>query len=181
MKLIIFILIVLIIAALLIRIILRNVNQHSPLLMQLHAAGIRTGDAERILSSGEYWQRQKTLLTEREVSFMKGLFRIVDMKRWYLCPQVRVADIVRLNGNIRPRSRQWWQLLRSFSIVAAVELDDASHLRPERRRRDILLEEVLRQVGIPLLRSHNARKLLQMTGEWLNTTGADQQSPEHRS
>ncbi|HHH7959175.1 TPA: hypothetical protein ACP2S9_004611, partial [Escherichia coli] len=39
MKLIIFILIVLIIAALLIRIILRSVNQHSPLLMQLHAAG----------------------------------------------------------------------------------------------------------------------------------------------
>ncbi|WP_077890274.1 DUF2726 domain-containing protein [Escherichia coli] len=198
MKLIIFILIVLIIAALLIRIILRSVNQHSPLLMQLHAAlliriilrsvnqhspllmqlhaaGIRTGDAERILSSGEYWQRQKTLLTEREVSFMKGLFRIVDMKRWYLCPQVRVADIVQLNGNIRPRSRQWWQLFRmvsqwhvdvviverrSFSIVAAVELDDASHLRPERRRRDILLEEVLRQAGIPLLRSHDARKLL---------------------
>lgn len=134
----------------------------------------------------EYWQRQKTLLTEREVSFMKGLFRIVDMKRWYLCPQVRVADIVQLNGNIRPRSRQWWQLFRmvsqwhvdvviverrSFSIVAAVELDDASHLRPERRRRDILLEEVLRQAGIPLLRSHDARKLLQMTGEWLNTTG----------
>lgn len=98
--------------------------------------------------------------------------------------------------NIRPRSRQWWQLFRmvsqwhvdvviverrSFSIVAAVELDDASHLRPERRRRDILLEEVLRQAGIPLLRSHDARKLLQMTGEWLNTTGADQQSPEHRS
>lgn len=101
---------------------------------------------------------------------------------------LRVADIVQLNGNIRPRSRQWWQLFRmvsqwhvdvviverrSFSIVAAVELDDASHLRPERRRRDILLEEVLRQAGIPLLRSHDARKLLQMTGEWLNTTGAD--------
>lgn len=100
MKLIIFILIVLIIAALLIRIILRSVNQHSPLLMQLHAAGIRTGDAERILSGGEYWQRQKTLLTEREVSFMKGLFRIVDMKRWYLCPQVRVAGY-------RPAEREY--------------------------------------------------------------------------
>lgn len=127
---------------------------------------------------------------------MKGLFRIVDMKRWYLCPLVRVADIVQLNGNIRPRSCQWWQLFRmvlqwhvdvviverrSFSIVAAVELDDASHLRPECRRRDILLEEVLRQAGIPLLRSHDARKLLHMTGEWLNTTGAAQQSPEHRS
>ena len=53
MKLIIFILIVLIIAALLIRIILRSVNQHSPQLMQLHAAGIRTGDAERILATSE--------------------------------------------------------------------------------------------------------------------------------
>ncbi|EOU5699994.1 DUF2726 domain-containing protein, partial [Escherichia coli] len=97
----------------------------------------------------------------------------------------------RLNGNIRPRSRQWWQLFRmvsqwhvdvviverrSFSIVAAVELDDASHLRPERRRRDILLEEVLRQAGIPLLRSHDARKLLQMTGEWLDTFRTDLQS-----
>ncbi len=106
------------------------------------------------------------------------------------------ANRLLMEAYIRPRSRQWWQLFRmvsqwhvdvviverrSFSIVAAVELDDASHLRPERRRRDILLEEVLRQAGIPLLRSHDARKLLQMTGEWLNTTGAAQQSPEHRS
>ncbi len=65
---------------------------------------------------------------------------------------------------------------RSFSIVAAVELDDASHLRSERRRWDTLLEEVLRQAGIPLLRSHDARKLLQMTEEWLNKT----QVPEMR-
>lgn len=54
MKLIIFILIVLIIAALLIRIILRSVNQHSPLLMQLHAAGIRTGDAGVSLEIGNF-------------------------------------------------------------------------------------------------------------------------------
>lgn len=109
---------------------------------------------------------------------------------------VPVPNRIQRKVFIRPRSRQWWQLFRmvsqwhvdvviverrSFSIVAAVELDDASHLRPERRRRDILLEEVMRQAGIPLLRSHDARKLLQMTGEWLNTTGADQQPPEHRS
>lgn len=41
MKLIIFILIVLIIAALLIRIILKSVNQHSPLLMQGTVANSR--------------------------------------------------------------------------------------------------------------------------------------------
>lgn len=123
------------------------------------------------------------------------------LEQYHRAGQQRLAAVQRAMqqgaaNDIRPRSRQWWQLFRmvsqwhvdvviverrSFSIVAAVELDDASHLRPERRRRDILLEEVLRQAGIPLLRSHDARKLLQMTGEWLNTTGADQQSPEHRS
>lgn len=191
MKLIIFILCVILIAGLLIRIILTRADSVSPLLMRLREAGIPVGDAERALAGGEFWQRQKALMTEREVYFMKGLFHIVDMKRWYLCPQVRVADLVQLDGKLRPRSRQWWQLFRmvsqwhvdvviverrTFSIVAAIELDDVSHLRPERKRRDILLEEVLRQAGIPLFRSHDAKKLQQMTGEWLDACKAGQRA-----
>ncbi|EAT1859750.1 DUF2726 domain-containing protein [Salmonella enterica] len=187
MKLIIFIISVILVAALLISIILKSAKNSSPLLIRLRAAGIRVGDAERLLAGGSFWQRQNTLMTEREIHFMKGLFRVVDMKRWYLCPQVRVADIVQLKGNIRSRSRQWWQLFRmvsqwhvdvvivdrrTFCVVAVVELDDASHLQLERKRRDILLEEVMRQAGIPLLRSHDAKKLQQMTGEWLNASQA---------
>ncbi|HHA3413421.1 TPA: DUF2726 domain-containing protein [Salmonella enterica subsp. enterica serovar Muenchen] len=187
MKLIIFIISVILVAALLISIILKSAKNSSPLLIRLRAAGIRVGDAERLLAGGTFWQRQNTLMTEREIHFMKGLFRVVDMKRWYLCPQVRVADIVQLKGNIRSRSRQWWQLFRmvsqwhvdvvivdrrTFSVVAVVELDDASHLQLERKRRDILQEEVMRQAEIPLLRSHDAKKLQQMTGEWLNASQA---------
>lgn len=187
MKLIIFIISVILVAVLLISIILKSTKNSSPLLIRLRAAGIRVGDAERLLAGGSFWQRQNTLMTEREIHFMKGLFRVVDMKRWYLCPQVRVADIVQLKGNIRSRSRQWWQLFRmvsqwhvdvvivdrrTFCVVAVVELDDASHLQLERKRRDILLEEVMRQAGIPLLRSHDAKKLQQMTGEWLNASQA---------
>lgn len=95
----------------------------------------------------EYWQRQKTLLTEREVSFMKGLFRIVDMKRWYLCPQVRVADIVQLNGNtlgmdeliakawrfVRERFRSYQTELKSRGIKRARARRDAN-----RERQDIV-------------------------------------------
>ncbi|HGG5186018.1 TPA: DUF2726 domain-containing protein [Salmonella enterica] len=187
MKLIIFIISVILVAALLISIILKSAKNSSPLLIRLRAAGIRVGDAERLLAGGTFWQRQNTLMTEREIHFMKGLFRVVDMKRWYLCPQVRGADIVQLKGNIRSRSRQWWQLFRmvsqghvdvvivdrrTFCVVAVVGLDDASHLQLERKRRDILLEEVMRQAGIPLLRSHDAKKLQQMTGEWLNASQA---------
>ncbi|MEW0838674.1 hypothetical protein AB0U33_23965, partial [Escherichia coli] len=58
-------------------------------------------------------------------------------------------------------------------------LADDSHLRSERRCWDTLLEEVLRQAGIPLLRSHDARKLLQMTEEWLNKTQVSEMRRPH--
>jgi very-short-patch-repair endonuclease len=46
--------------------------------------------------------------------------------------------------------------IHTFAIIGAVELDDASHLKKHRIRRDILLEEVLRQAGIPLLRDRDS-------------------------
>ncbi|HGD7740422.1 TPA: DUF2726 domain-containing protein, partial [Escherichia coli] len=44
-------------------------------------------------------------------------------------------------------------------IIAAVELDDRSHQVLKRQRRDLLLEEVLKQAGIPLLRGDNEQQL----------------------
>ena len=41
---------------------------------------------------------------------------------------------------------------RTLAPVLAVELDDASHAAPHRRQRDVLVNEVLRTVGLPLLR-----------------------------
>lgn len=41
----------------------------------------------------------------------------------------------------------------------AVELDDRSHQAPKRQRRDLLLEEVLKQAGIPLLRGDDEQLL----------------------
>lgn len=69
MNLIIFIVVVIIIAVLPVRIIFRRSKNCPPALIRLHAAGIRPGEAERILVSGEYWQRQKTLLTEKRGQF----------------------------------------------------------------------------------------------------------------
>ncbi len=39
------------------------------------------------------------------------------------------------------------------------ELDDRSHQVPKRQRRDLLLEEVLKQAGIPLLRGDDEQLL----------------------
>ncbi len=145
------------------------------------------GDTEQLMAGGVFWERQAQLMTDREVHFMQGLFRSVDMRRWYLCPQVRVADIVQITPRVRGRSRTWWKLFhmaaqwhcdvvivdrRTFRVVAAVELDDASHLKKSRCRRDILLDEVMRQAGMPLLRSRDARELQRMIRDFLTALEA---------
>ncbi len=63
--------------------------------------------------------------------------------------------------------------IHTFTIIGAVELDDASHLKKHRIRRDILLEEVLRQAGIPLLRDRDSERLVRRVGEFLKNRGAD--------
>ena len=63
--------------------------------------------------------------------------------------------------------------IRTFAIVGAIELDDASHLKKQRIRRDILLEEVLRQAGIPLLRDRDSEKLVRRVSEFLKYREAE--------
>lgn len=169
--------------------VLKQKRPQAPLIRRLREAGVRVGDTEQLMASGVFWERQAQLMTDREVHFMQGLFRAVDMRRWYLCPQVRVADIVQITPRVRGRSRTWWKLFhmaaqwhcdvvivdrRTFRVVAAVELDDASHLKKSRCRRDILLDEVMRQAGMPLLRSRDARELQRMIRDFL--TGLEAES-----
>ncbi|EPN6628456.1 DUF2726 domain-containing protein [Raoultella planticola] len=160
----------------------RTTGKTSPVLQALKAAGIRTTEAEQRLCRQRVWVSNDMLMTPREQHFYRALLKHTDRKRWLLCPQVRVADIASLAPHIRPRSRTWWQLFRmasqwhcdvvvvditTFAIVAAVELDDASHLKKHRVRRDILLEEVLRQAGIPLLRERDSEKLVRCVRDFL--------------
>ncbi|MBK0004290.1 DUF2726 domain-containing protein [Erwinia sp. S38] len=57
----------------------------------------------------------------------------------------------------------------TFEVVAAVELDDRSHLKPARRRRDILLKEVMRQADIPLLQSYGREELQEQILSFLSS------------
>ena len=90
-----FILPLMVMLALFFRVIKANSPQ-SPFIRTLREAGIRPGETEHLIAGGVFLARQAHLMTDREVNFMQGLFRTVDMNRWYLCPQVRVADIVQI-------------------------------------------------------------------------------------
>ncbi|AOF17172.1 hypothetical protein BB936_22405 (plasmid) [Yersinia enterocolitica] len=58
---------------------------------------------------------------------------------------------------------------RDGGIVDAVELDDCSHQASHRQRRDLLLEEVLRQADISLLRSKDEGVLVANVQTFLAT------------
>ncbi|EBC7388637.1 DUF2726 domain-containing protein [Salmonella enterica] len=155
-------------------VLLRQAGRAShPLLQALRARGIRPGTAEQLLCRRPSFVSAGQLMTAREQRFLRRLDRVTDTRHWRLCPQVRVADIVRVAPDRKSGSREWWQLFRLVSqwhcdvvitdrtgrIIVAVELDDRSHQAPKRQRRDLLLEEVLKQAGIPLLRGDDEQQL----------------------
>ena len=82
---------------------------------------------------------------------------------WVLA-KVRVADLVEVHGVY---GRKWWTAFarvsqkhvdfvvasrQTLEALVAIELDDSSHQRRERRKRDDLLNAVFVQAGIPLIR-----------------------------
>ncbi len=83
---------------------------------------------------------------------------------FYVCPQVRLADMLRITSTdgmgrhtalnkVASKSVDFAVIgLTSGDVVLVVELDDRSHDRPERRERDAFVNAVLQHSGIPVRR-----------------------------
>ena len=108
------------------------------------------------------YRKTDHLLTPAERSFYEVLRRIIgDDLRLFV--KVRLADLVWLPHDIENRQAHVNRVAakhidfvlcdpRTFAPVLAVELDDSSHEARHRQQRDALVNEVLRTVGLPLLR-----------------------------
>lgn len=82
----------------------------------------------------------------------------------HLCPQVRLADIVDVESADRSAWRSAFNRIACKSVdfvvmdlltgtpIMVIELDDRSHSRSDRRERDALVDRVLREASIPLVR-----------------------------
>lgn len=106
---------------------------------------------------------KKPLLTEWERSALKALHgQIPD--DCYLCPQVRIADCIRISGaNPSVRRQALFKIANksvdfvvvdknSGNVRLVIELDDKTHFRKDRRERDALVENLFSHVNIPLRR-----------------------------
>jgi hypothetical protein len=111
-------------------------------------------------SAADY--RAKSLLSAWEA---KALAEIQsDLPRGYhLCPQVRLADAVEIVqrdpslrraalGRVAQKSVDFAVIDGQGRVSLVLELDDRSHDRADRRRRDEMVDAVLAHCGIPIKR-----------------------------
>ena len=114
------------------------------------------------------YRRKDCLMTDSEREFFNVLFSAVGNK-YYIFPQIHLDAIL----NYKIVGQSWFGAFRhideksvDFMIcdektlkpLLAIELDDRSHQREDRINRDVEVERILRDAGMPLLRvSHGDR------------------------
>jgi hypothetical protein len=126
--------------------------------------------------------QQRPFLTDRERVFFRQLCAAFSGSQLLVMAQVRLVDVVQVRAGIGGRERlslfrqisQWhcdFVVIdaRNFSVKAIIELDDSSHLRPERQRRDALFNIVVTQAGIPLLRPRSLKQVSEVAASVLRT------------
>lgn len=117
---------------------------------------------KRIWNAESYpFQPRDFLLSAAELRFFHALEKAVPAPLM-IAPKVRLGDVIgcsdadwaRGHGpKISARHLDFVIMDRETGRIAmAVELDDSSHLRPERRQRDIFVNRALEAARVPLLR-----------------------------
>jgi len=135
-------------------------------LPKLKAAGAGEPDVEEGAAAADVglYVRRPYLLTAAEYSYYKVLHQVLPADRIVLV-KVRLADLFDVKGGLErgPRQTALNRITRKhldFVIcdratcvpVLAIELDDASHGRPDRQTRDLFVDGLCRAAGLPLVR-----------------------------
>ena len=106
------------------------------------------------------------LMTNAELNFFKVLQKAVQ-DRYYIVPQVQLSKLVEVE-----RAKKWYHSYtnvidrksvdfvlynkENFKPYLVIELDDRSHYRWDRIRRDNFVDEVLNRVGIRIVHIKNS-------------------------
>ena len=102
------------------------------------------------------------VMTSRENECFKILNEVFSSK-WFVIPQVHLSALL----DYKVKGQNWNAAFRhingksvdfvligkeSFKVICAIELDDSTHNKPERKERDVEIERIFNQARIPLAR-----------------------------
>ena len=103
----------------------------------------------------------KYLLTRNEWHEYKKLRQYSDAKGWIVCPKVRVLDLIEpkkgqkeyraLLNKIQSKHIDFVVCDNDLHIKALIELDDNSHNKEDRAKRDAFLQTILESVGYKVI------------------------------
>lgn len=108
------------------------------------------------------YKKKKYLLTIAEKNFYDALSIAINNTNYYICPKVRLADIIYVSETDKRQS--YFNKIKSkhidfllcdknsMSPILAIELDDNSHLRDDRINRDVFLDKALKSAGLKFVR-----------------------------
>ena len=116
------------------------------------------------------YEQLPSILTPAERHFYTVLSSILQ-SRVLIMAKVRIADILKVRRNI-PNKSFWGHFSKisqkhidfvlvdpvTFKTLCLIELDDKSHLRPDRSMRDRFVNHIMAQTGIPLYRFQVRRR-----------------------
>ncbi len=109
------------------------------------------------------YRRIKYLFTPTEKNFYFSLVKAVNTQ-FVVFGKVRIADV--LTPDMK-KSKKWWRAFvkisskhldyvlchpADLSVFCVIELDDRSHQRQDRRKRDVFVNKACEDAGLPLLR-----------------------------
>ncbi|HUE76072.1 MAG TPA: DUF2726 domain-containing protein [Chloroflexota bacterium] len=109
------------------------------------------------------YRKVESLLTPAERAFYAVLLRAAESERRQVFAKVRLADLFWLPGDVADRLIHQNRInqkhvdfvlcdARQLAPLLAIELDDSSHQRSDRRQRDRFVNEACAVAGLPMLR-----------------------------
>ncbi len=108
------------------------------------------------------YKKKDYLLSVTECKFYYALKQVAEQNNWHVFAKVRLEDLLWLPSNTvnrfslrnRGKSRHIDFVIcdyRDVRPLLAIELDDASHNRPDRQERDEFIDQVFNDAGLPIL------------------------------
>jgi hypothetical protein len=114
-----------------------------------------------------YIEPVQSLVTPAEQKFYEALDEAID-GRLIILSKVRVADLLSVTSESGPARQRVFRSIackhvdfllaeaQNLRPLAAIELDDSTHRRADRRKRDKLLDDLFEKAELPLLRFKTA-------------------------
>lgn len=115
----------------------------------------------------------RPLLTKREHQEYLKLKQYADDRGWLVCPKVRLWDLIEpkkrkgnrkeLENKIRSKHVDFVIVDPELNVIGVLELDDSTHDREDRKKRDSFVRNALEGAGITMIQTRS------ITSETLNS------------